>query len=186
MGRDKNGKVIYFSRLGAMQDFLDWFELDTPVQTARDFLNGRKSLKEIAIDVAKEDANKMINSLTPFIETTGELLYGYKLFPDAFKMQRIWDCWQYMFESFGLGNEYKALTDKPTRGYTQSLWDLFVYRADPYESAYWATMDERRRFLKKIGEGSEGGYSITPRSEALYNIKLAMRYGDKEAARSTC
>lgn len=183
LGRDKNGKVVYFSRLGAMQDFLDWFGIDTPVQTVRDFLNGRKSLKEIAIGVAKEDANKMINSLTPFIKTTGELLYGYKLFPDAFKKQRIRDRWQYMFESFGLGNEYKALAGKPTRGYGRSLWDLFIYKADPYESAYWGTLDEKRRFLKKIGKGSEGGYSITPRSEALYNIKLAARYGDKEAGK---
>ena len=43
-----------------------------------------------------------------------------------------------------------------------------------------STMDEKRRFLKKIGQSSEG-YSITPRSEALYNIKLSMRYGDQEA-----
>ena len=45
MGRDKEGKVIYFSRLGAMQDFLDWFGLDTPVQTVRDFLNGPQDNK---------------------------------------------------------------------------------------------------------------------------------------------
>jgi len=70
---------------------------------------------------------------------------------------------------------------KPTRGYGDSLYDLFYYRADPYETAYYKNKENVIKFRKKIGTYNEG-YSESVRSDALYNIKLAMRYGDKEAA----
>ena len=181
-GRDRDGKVLYFSRLGALQDFVDWFGLDTPIKHVQDYLSGRRSIKEIATDLMKADANKIINALTPVVKTPFELLFDRKLFPDAFSAMPIRDKWQYLFDSIGLGNEYKALAGKPSRGYASSLPDFFLYRSDPYETAYFASKENVRRYQKKIGKYNEG-YSESIRSDALYNIKLAMRYGDKEAAR---
>jgi len=181
-GRDKDGKVLYFSRLGALQDFVDWFGLDTPAKHVQDYLSGRRSIKEIATDLMKADANKIINALTPVVKTPGELLFDRKLFPDAFSAMPIRDKWQYLFDSIGLGNEYKALAGKPSRGYASSIPDFFLYRSDPYETAYFASKENVRRYQRKIGKYNEG-YSESIRSDALYNIKLSMRYGDKEAAR---
>lgn len=180
-GRDSNGNILYFSRLGALQDFLDWFGIDTPVKTAQDFLSGRKSLLEIATDWGKADVNKVLNAITPFVKTPVELITDTKFYPDVFEAMPIRDRWQYLFDSFGLGNEYKAMAGKPTRGYGNSLYDLFYYRADPYETAYYKNKENVIKFRKKIGTYNEG-YSESARSDALYNIKLAMRYGDKEAA----
>lgn len=180
-GRDSNGNILYFSRLGALQDFLDWFGMDTPVKTVQDFLSGRKSLLEIATDWGKADVNKVLNAITPFVKTPVELITDTKFYPDVFEAMPIRDRWQYLFDSFGLGNEYKAMAGKPTRGYGNSLYDLFYYRADPYETAYYKNKENVIKFRKKIGTYNEG-YSESVRSDALYNIKLAMRYGDREAA----
>ena len=180
LGRDKDGKVLYFSRLGALQDFVDWFGLDTPIRTVQDFLSGRKSAKEIAVDWAKADANKVINALTPIVKTPGELLFDRKAYPDAFEMMPIRDRWQYLADSFGLGNEYKALAGKPSRGYVSSISEMFLYKSDPYETAFFANKENVIKYRKKIGKYNDG-YSESIRSEALYNIKLAMRYGDKKA-----
>jgi hypothetical protein len=57
---------------------------------------------------------------------------------------------------------------------------LFVYKSDPYETAYFTNKENVRKYLKEIGAYNEG-YSESIRSDALYNIKLAMRYGDKKA-----
>jgi hypothetical protein len=179
-GRDKDGNILYFSRLGALQDFLDWFGLDTPIKHIQDYLSGRKGIAEVAIDIAKNDPNKLVNAVTPFIKTPVELLTGKKMYPDVFEMMPVRDRWQYLAESFGLGSEYKALTGKPTRGYASSIPSMFIYVSDPYETAYYANKENLVRYRKEIGTYTEG-YSENQRSEALYNVKLAMRYGDRKA-----
>jgi hypothetical protein len=181
LGRDSDGKVIYFSRLGALQDFLDWFGLDTPVQTAQDFLSGKKSIKEIAVTMVEQDANKIINAVTPFIKNTGEALAGIKLYPDAFKPMPIRDRWQYLADSFGLTNEYKSLTGKPSKGYSSSLSDLFIYKSDPYETAYFANKEEIAQWQKKNDKEAGTGGGFTEKGNALYNVKMSMRYGDQKA-----
>ena len=105
---------------------------------------------------------------------------GKKHFPDAFKAIPIRDKWQYLADSFALGNEYRALAGKPSRGYLSSIPDVFIYASDPYATAYWTNKENVRRYQKKMGIYNEG-YSESIRSEAAYNIKLSMRYGDKKA-----
>ena len=130
--------------------------------------------------MVKSDANKVINAITPIVKTPTELLTDRKLYPDAFDPTPIHDKWEYLAESFGLINEYKALTRKPTRGYGSSIPDVFVYRSDPYETSYYANKENVKKYLKKIGKYNQG-YSESQRSDALYNIKMAMRYGDEKA-----
>lgn len=181
-GRNDEGNVLYFSRLGALQDFLDWFGADTPVQYVQDYLSGKKGIKEIAADMAKDPLNKVAGALGPHITIPLGLLTQSQLYPDATKPRHIYDRWQYLFDSFGLGNEYKGITGKPTPGYIKSISDIFLYKSDPYQSGYYATLDEKARFQKKIHKSSEG-WRQNERGEALRNVKLALRYQDKEAAR---
>lgn len=191
-GRDKDGKVIYFDRLGFVQDFLSWFGLDESPLVVRDYLNGKRTLKEIALSMAKSPVNKLVTGLGPIIKTPAELLYGKSSYPDAFKMRSIRDRWQYLADSLGLGNEYKLLAGKPMQtygtgnrveGYWKSWEESFIYKADPMQSAYYDILDAKNRYLKEKGEESSGTFTYTPRSNALYNFKLAVRYKDKEAAR---
>ena len=47
-GRDEDGKVIYFDRLGFVQDFLEWFGIDESLLMVRDWLNGKRTRKRSA------------------------------------------------------------------------------------------------------------------------------------------
>jgi hypothetical protein len=182
LGRDEDGKVIAFTRLGILSDFLSWFGIDGPPQElVRDWLNGRKSAKQVAEEMAHTWVNERFQLLGPQFKIPAELLAKRVLYPDFARGAPIRDKWEYLADTLGLGDEYKAIAGKPARPYVESLKNLVTYRYDIPQTSYYAIQDQKRQFLKKLGK--EGDYSgiITPRSQALYNFKLAIRYEDKEA-----
>ena len=184
LGRDKDGKVMVFTRLGILSDFLERFGIDgPPLHLVRDFLNGKKTAKQIAQEMGKAWVNETFQLMRPDIKTLTELAAGKSLYPDVFKGRPIRDTGLYFAEQFGLGDEYKAIAGLPARPYSESLKNLILYRYDTDQTAYYSIQDDKREFLKKIGK--EGDYSgkITPRSQALYNFRLAIRFEDKEAAK---
>lgn len=180
LGRYKNGDVRAFTRLGSLGDFLELFGLDASYSHVTDFLNGRKSIKEIAKEMAMSPVNMTISGMTPIIKGAAELLSGRSYFPDIRKPRLIRDKIEYMFRQIGLENEYRAIVDKPGVPYKRTLDQAFVYRYDPLQSAYYDFLDIKRDYLKSIGRevGAMGG--LTPSSQALYNMKMAHRYGDKK------
>jgi len=99
----------------------------------------------------------------------------------SFEPRSIRDNMLYIAQSFGLENEYKALAGLPSRGYKESLKSFLVYTSDPGQAAYYTILDEKQAFLEKLGKKGTYGGSFTPKSNALYNLKLAIRYQDKEA-----
>ncbi len=180
LGRDKDGKIEYFSRIGALGDLLEWFNLDSTPYYINELIGGRMTPKEIAIDMAKAPINKFIQGIEPFSKTTGELLTQRALFPDAFKPKAIRDRWQHITTGLGIENEYNALSGKPSRGYMKTLYGISYYKVDPYEASYNDVISELYRFKKKNGEGGHG-FWLSEKSNALYNAKLASKYGDKKA-----
>ncbi len=195
LGRDDQGKVKYFSRLGAFSDFLEWFGLDTPIRDVKDLLNGTRAPREIFADMGKSPANKIAQGISPTIKLPAELATGKKTFPDVFSPRSITDRTAYTAESFGLGNEFKALSrtplarsaginPRPGRSYlTQETGEgLLYYKSDPGAAAYNGIQELKRQYLEKQGRASEGNIS-SPRTETLKNYKLALRYDDKETAR---
>lgn len=179
-GRDKNGKVISFNRLGAVGDVLEWFGLDAAPQHVSDLFNGKKSLKEVALDMAKSPVNVIGGGITPFAKAPFEIAAGRSIYPDVTKPSTIRDRWEYAAKQLGLENEYRAIAGKPTEGYLKSIPGMFIYKTDPGQTAYSYIFDEKKRFLSKNNRASEG-FWLTPRGGALYNIRLAVRYKDKEA-----
>lgn len=180
-GRDSEGKVLYFDRLGIVKDFLGNFGLDVAPGEVRDVLHGKKTIKEMAANIAKAPLNTFVSGISPLYKLPAELLTRQKSFPDVTKRGTIRDRKLYIAEQLKLGAEYKAIMGLPSKGYGETLKNLFIYSADPGQSAYFAIMDRKRRYAEKNGKGGEG-YFITPRGDALYNYKLAMRYGDEKAA----
>ena len=79
-----------------------------------------------------------------------------------------------------LENEYKAIQGKPGKPYVETLPLFAVYHIDPFESAYHEAFDMKGDYLKKFGKRGEG-FWMTPRGSALYDLKMAHRYGDKKA-----
>lgn len=183
LGTDKDGNVQYFTNMGALGDFLEWFGLDSASQMTRDYLSGKKSIKEIATEMAKKPVNILAQSVRPEVKTFLEVSTGTTIFPDVFEPVKTRDRWRQLFNNFGLENEYDALTGKPMRGgYKKSIEEVFVYKSDPAETAYNNARSAKYDYLKKIGKGSGYG-DINPKSNALYYLKLAIRYNDLDAAK---
>jgi len=184
LGRDENGEVLYFTRLGSLGDFLEWFGLEESPALVGDFLNGRKNLKEIVTEMAKGSANKVIQAVGPQHKIPAELIMGRKVFPDAFDPGMIRDRWYYVFQSLDLDEEYSAIMKLPRKPYMETLKNFLVYSQDPGQGAYYEIRDLNREFQKKVlGKTVGGWYSdeISAKSRALYNLKLAIRYQDAEA-----
>jgi predicted RNA methylase len=184
LGRDENtGDIIYFSRLGAISDILDWVGLDTAILDVKDFLAGRLTLKEYLIQMIQSPLNKIINAAYPYHKLAFELITGRSLFPDIFRQGQIRDAGLHIAQSFGLGDEYRALTGLPKKkgSYWESLKEIFYYRTNPDEAAYWDIIDLKERYLEK--EGKPHGYAFwqDKKNKALYYLKVALRYKDKEA-----
>ncbi len=181
LGRKEDGSVWYFGNLGAVGDFLEWFSMDAPLKLVGDWLSGRITLKEAIIEMAKAPVNKVWQSLS-WVKWAAEAVTDRKTFPNVFATRPIRDKWLYLFDQFGLGEEYKRLSGLPHRSYRDRLQNLLIYSDDPGEGSYYDTLDAKREFLKKIGKQTEFTGTISPRSNALYNLKLAIRYKDQDAA----
>lgn len=182
LGRDRDGKIINFTNIGALGDFLSWFGLDAFPLHISNWMQGKRSLREIAVEMAKSPVNVAVQGTIPGIKLTGELLTGKRLFPDAFRPAQIRDRGYHIAQSVGLENEYKALVGLPSEGYNKSLQNLFVYRSDPGQNAFSDILDEKSRFLEKIGKAGYGSF-ISPKSNALYNLRLAIKYRDQDAVK---
>jgi hypothetical protein len=150
LGRDENGKIISFNRMGALGDFLEVFGLDTAPHYVDAWFQGKMTLKDIAKDMAKSPVNVATSIITPFIKTPAELATRRTLYPDVTRPGTIRDKGLYLARNLGLENEYVALTGKPSEGYGKSLTKAFVYATDPGQVAYSAIFDLKNNFLKKI------------------------------------
>ncbi len=181
LGRSQDGTVQYISRLGAVADFLEWFGLDAPQQGVNDFLNGRKTISEIAGDVVKKPVNKAIQGLHPAWKAGTELLTGRTLFPNAFKPGRVRDKAEYLARQFSLDPEYKIIAGKPHVSYVKSLGKTLADQINPDQSAYYEILDLKYSYLEKKGKPT--GFSSSPRSDKLYNYKQAKFLGDDRAAK---
>jgi len=180
LGRDSEGKIINFTRIGALGDFLEWFGLDAAPRHVDDWFSGKKTLKEIAIEMAKSPVNVVAQGATPFIKTPAELVTRRSLFPDIFNPRTVRNRGLHLAQSLGLENEYKAIAGLPSEAFSKSLVKTVLYKSDPLQNAYRDILDEKNRFRKKLGKTAEG-FWLTPKGDALYNFKLALRYKDKKA-----
>ena len=183
LGRDASGRVIYFDRIGAFADLLDWFALDNAWPEMRDILNGYQSPGDYAKKMAQAPASKLINAMNPLIKTPLEMVSGKQYFPDAFNPRTIRDLGMYVAETAGLTPEFVALTGRPSAGYANTRGrNMFVYSVDPDEAAYWWVMDKKRQFEENVlGSSWSGAGATSPRGMALQNVKRSIRYGDKTA-----
>lgn len=180
-GRDSEGRVQYFPRIGAWADFLEWFGLDASPYYINQWLRGRMTLPEIAKDMAKSPFNVIWQGGMPFVKLIGETALERATFPDVFKPRTIRDRGLHIARSFGLENEYIALAGKPSRPYLESAPGVFIYTIDPFQASYRDIIDAKMRHMKKIGLGGTS-FHLSDRGNALYNMRLALRYNDMPAA----
>ena len=181
IGRDKEtGKVEYFSRIGAAGDFLELFGLDNSPKHVKDWLNNKKTLGEIATDMAGSPLNSIAQGAIPFAKLGVETATGRSLFPDIRSQRTIRDKGLHIARFLSLDKEYIALMGLPSKGYLKNIPLAFKYEIDPLQAAYSKVYQLKRDFLKEKGKIGEG-FWLTDKGNALYNLKLAIKYKDKEA-----
>ncbi len=181
LGYNKDGEVKYFDRLGCIGDFLEWFGLDTPQYLVERWLSGKMTAREVALEMAKAPVNKAWSMLGPQYKAMAELPGGIKTYPDVFEPGKIRDVGVYLADQLGMGDEYRRIAGLPHRSWEDTLERMLYSVADSGETAYYEILDEKRAYLKKEGDYSRFGGSTSPRSSALYNLKMAVRYEDQEA-----
>lgn len=179
--READGRVAYFSGVGALGDILAWFGADAAPLMVKDYMSGKRTALEVAKEIGKAPFNIVAQGITPLIKMPAELAAQKQFYPDVFSPRPIRDNAQYLFRSVALGDEYNSLFKVPSRGYLDSMKNLLYYRMDPGQGSYLDISNMKRKFMQTNGIAHDGGHT-TPKGEALYNYKLALRYDDKELA----
>jgi tRNA G10 N-methylase Trm11 len=175
------GQVRLLRFQGALSDFMGWLGFEDAQAVISEILKGRMTWGDLAETLAKAPVQKIATGLTPVLTVPIETLTGFKWWPDVFDPRVIRDKWRNAFATFSLEHEYDMLAGKPSRGYAQSFPDALVTSRDPGEEAYNQIRGLTYDYLHRV-KGQEGKSSmVTPRSTALYEWKLAQRYGDKAA-----
>jgi hypothetical protein len=178
-GQDNEGKIRMFSGMGALRDVLQWFGLDAVPHLMSDWVKGKRSLTEVIKEMSKSPVNMLLQGVEPISKTLVELMISKKFYPDAFSPRTIRDKGHYVWRTMALGDEYAKLFGKPSQGYLASIQNLYLYKIDPNQGAYFDIQDEKRRLLLRKGKQHEGFFR-SHRGDAFYNLKLAIRYKDKE------
>lgn len=177
------GQIHTLRFQGAFSDFLGWIGFPDVVATMADVARGRASVGEMLKTIAAAPIKKLTTSLTPLLTVPLEAIGGKKYFPDVFNPRTIRDRWRNFAAAFNLENEYDLATGAPTRGYAQSAEDALFYSKDVGEISYNKVRGLVFDWLER-NKGVEGrSADVTPRSTALYEWKLAQKYGDKVAER---
>lgn len=187
MGRGDDGRVRYFSRLGALGDVLEWFGLGGAPHLVRQYLNGERTVPEIVKEMAWTPVNKMAQGVGPHLRAPAELYFGQSTWPEVENPRPIRDRGRYVAQTLGVGGLYDAASDLvgspvPTRDLGwETLADMAYYRVDGDEVAYHQMYDRKRRAAERAGREA-GGYFWSPKRDALYNLRRAVRLGDQQAA----
>ena len=187
LGHDTKGNVLYFDRVGAMLDNLEWFGQESSpfvpfAHDVRDIFDGRMTFTGFISKLATSPINKVSQGISPLIKTPFEMMAGKSLYPDITHPRNIRDYGQYLAQSFGLSWPYKALSGQPLNNWKE-FKNLFTYQADAEEVAYFYTLGLVRQFEEKVLGKSTGSFGLTKRGQVLQKMKTAMRLGLKDEVR---
>jgi len=182
LGYDKEGNPMVFTRLGALGDFLSMFGLDEGPAVISDLLNNKRTLADVGDKMWRAPINELVQGASPIPKALFEALMRREFYPDVFNPRMIRDRGSFFARQLDMEQEYNMLMGKPHRPYKRRLETLLAYKIDKNQSAYYRIQDLKDEFLKKSGKAAEG-FWLTPRGNALYNAKLALRYGDAKLAR---
>jgi hypothetical protein len=155
----------------------------------KDVIKGTKTIGDIVekYDGGKENlkrvGNKVVQSLGPAIKIPTEMIMGEKMFPSVWNRQPITDNLRYVAENFGLQSAYDKIAGKPIPKdlFKKELIKTMVYKEDLNRFG-WLAIQQKISAYQKKHKLKGTGFIVTETGNSLYNIGLAVRYGDIEAA----
>jgi hypothetical protein len=184
LGHDSQGQVYTLRMQGALSDVLDELGFSDTVDAFKNWEDSKGTFGEVLLATPKAIVNRVgPGNWNPLYMEPIQLALRQKLWPDLFHPRTIHDRARDVAQTFSVENEYDALAHRPTQGYGRSWLKSFAYQRDPGEMAYNNTRDLLGNWMREK-EGLEmGTSSISPRSEALRDYKMALRFGDVDAAK---
>jgi hypothetical protein len=183
-----NPTVFYFPRIGVVGDLLEWGGVETAPGDIYEMLHKGKSFKDViaSYDKGAENLeriiNKIVQSIGPQYKFPVELLSSEKFYPSFKNRQPIVDKGRYLFEQFGFQSIYDKMVGRPTpkNHWSRVAASAFIYKEDYKRLGWLATRARVEEYKRKAGlKGT--GFIVTDTGNALYNMGVAWRYGDKDA-----
>jgi len=185
LGRDKNGNVLSLRFQGALSDFFYWIGLEDAAGVLVEVEKGRAGYGDLLQTIGKAPVNKLVGGVTPLIRTPVELAAKRSFWPDVFNPRVIRDREREFARLFSLENERDWLRGAPSRGYWRSWVQGVVSEGDPREMAFNSIRGKKYDWMRRVlGKDGSGDFS-SPRSEALRQWRMALKFGDREAVART-
>lgn len=184
----ETGDIYYLDRLGAMPDFLENFGLEQLPSDLRMIWNGQQGWGDLLKKMGGMATSTPINMLSPFIKWPFEMGAKRIMYPNLWNSRPMRDRISYMASSLGLTMPVSAIRklmeDKPGPNvFSMEHARSFIEKTtNPKLEAYYYILDRRRQFQETVLGRVFDGMASSNRTEALGNVKSAMRYGDKERA----
>lgn len=180
VGRSENGEILLVRFQGALSDYLAWIGWEDAVDTVSMIEDGQASYGDLVNVMAKAPVNKVVSGLTPVVTVPLRML-GLNLWPDVFNPRPVRDPWREVARAVALEREYDLLLGKPTRGPQEFIERPLLTRLDVGEQAYNNIRSLAARWIRDR-RGTEGFSTLTtPRSNLIYEWRLARKFGDREA-----
>jgi hypothetical protein len=181
LGRTDDGKIRTIRFQGALSDFLDWGGFGDVTDTIVEVESGRAKWSDVLSAFAKAPVNKFVGGITPFVKVPVELIRGESWWPDVFHPRRIRDRYRYAAQLWAIENEYDLLMGKASPGYL-SKWGTAAWNETDVGQAAYNQLRSAAYIWRERTTDKKGSSSFsTPRSDALYELKQAQRFDDKEA-----
>ena len=122
LGHDWNGNVLYFDRVGAMLDNLEWFGQEESLfvpfaKDVRDIFDGKQTFTDFAVKFITAPLNRFFMALHHLSRHLERFLARKFLYPDFTNPSNINDRWQYVAQSLSLMWPCKAITGKPSNNW---------------------------------------------------------------------
>jgi hypothetical protein len=185
VGRREDGEPICINVQAALRDWMGNVGLADPAATVRDVQEGRATGREVAGKMARAFPNRLMNGLYPWYKMPFELAARKSFYPDMANPTPIRDVGEYLSQQAGLRSVYGNLSGKPIpkelRGWGGIARSWMVYFTDTGEASYWAARRDVANWMRVNKIPASEGFSGSERSDALYNVKKALQYGDAAA-----
>jgi hypothetical protein len=188
----QDGRVHYIDRIGSASEMVGLFGIDGGIEDdLQDIVAGRITLGDKLKEMLMLPVYDTLNSMHPIFKSSLELIMGKQLYPDPSNPVNIRDRGEYIFNQFGLKDEYNAIKGKPLPqgSYAkQRLSSILANVVIPGDSAYWDINDVKDDFYranditKMYSEYKDKTSSAYKRSQAAYYYKVALKLEDTRAA----